>query len=88
MRVCVRACKSATDNCFRKHEMEKKRAYERRVREIEHALFTPLVLSESRRLAKEATNFYKRLASKLAECVREYVRTAFLHAYIRWCVRA
>ena len=46
--------------------MLKKRAYER-VREIEHASFTPLVLSASGGLAKEATNFYKRLASKLAE---------------------
>ena len=55
------------DKCFRKHEMEKKRAYEQRVREIEHASFTPLVLSASGGLAKEATNFYKRLASKLAE---------------------
>ena len=39
---------------FRKHEMEKKRAYEQRVREIEHASFTPLVLSASGGLAKEA----------------------------------
>ena len=31
------------DKCFRKHEMEKKRAYEQRVREIEHAL--PLLFS-------------------------------------------
>ena len=58
---------TTTDKCFRKHEMEKKRAYEQRVREIEHASFTPLVLSASGGLAKEATNFYKRLASKLAE---------------------
>ena len=46
--------------------MEKKRAYEQRVREIEHASFTPF-FSASGGLAKEATNFYKRLASKLAE---------------------
>ena len=42
-------------------------AYEKRVREIEHGSFTPLVLSASGGFAKEATNFYKRLASKLAE---------------------
>ena len=47
--------------------MEKKRAYKQRVREIEHASFIPLVLSASGGLAKEAKNFYKRLASKLAE---------------------
>ena len=55
------------DKCFRKHEMEKKRTYEQCVREIEHASFTPLVLSASGGLTKEATNFYKCLASKLAE---------------------
>ena len=58
---------TTTDKCFRKHEMEKKRADEQRIREIEHASFTPVVLSASGGLAKEATNFYKRLASKLAE---------------------
>ena len=47
--------------------MEKKRAYSQRVREIEHASFTPLVLSASGGFAKEATNFYKRLASLLAD---------------------
>ena len=55
------------EKCFRKHEMEKKRAYAQRVREIEHSSFTPLVMSASGGLAKEATNFYKRLASLLAD---------------------
>ena len=31
--------------CYRKHELEKKRHYEQRVREVEHASFTPLVFS-------------------------------------------
>ena len=52
--------------CYRKHERSKKRAYEQRVREVEHASFTPLVLSASGGMAREATNFYKNLASKLA----------------------
>ena len=55
------------DKCFLKHEKEKKRAYEQRVREVEHATFIPLVMSATGGLAKEATNFYKRLASLLAE---------------------
>ena len=55
------------DKCFLKHEKEKKRAYEVRVREVERAFFIPLVLSATGGLAKEATNFYKRLASLLAE---------------------
>ena len=53
--------------CFWKHELEKKRAYEQRILEIEHVSFTPLDLSASGGLAKESTNFYKNLASKLAE---------------------
>ena len=60
--------KNATkEKCFRKHELEKKRTYAERVREIEHGSFTPLVLSASGGFAKEETNFYKRLASLLAE---------------------
>ena len=58
---------SNLDKCFLKHEKEKKRAYEQRVREVEHASFVPLVMSATGGLAKEATNFYKRLASLLAE---------------------
>ena len=53
-------------SCYKKHEREKKRAYEQRIREIEHATFTPLVLAATVGLANEANVFYKRLASKLA----------------------
>ena len=52
--------------CYRKHELIQKRAYEQRIREIENASFTPLVLSATGGLAVEATVFYKRLASLLA----------------------
>ena len=51
---------------YRKHGRIKKRAYKQRIREIEHATFTPLVLSAAGGLAREATTFYKRLASMLA----------------------
>ena len=53
-------------HCYRKHESGKKCQYEQRVREVEHASFTPLVLSVTGGMANEATVFYKRLASKLA----------------------
>lgn len=52
--------------CYRKHENEKKRQYEQRVREIEHSSFTPLVMPATGGLAGEATVFYKRLASCLS----------------------
>ena len=55
------------DRCYTKHEREKVRAYGQRVREVEHATFVPLVMSATGGLAKQATNFYKRLASLLAD---------------------
>ena len=51
---------------YQRQESLKKRAYQQRIREIEHASFTPLVLSATGGLANEATIFYKRLASCLA----------------------
>ena len=51
---------------YRHHENLKKRHYERRVREIEHASFTPLIFSLTGGLGPTATVFYKRLASRLS----------------------
>ena len=53
-------------NCYRKREQEKKRQYEQRVREVEHASFTPLVMSATGGMANQATIFYKMIASSLA----------------------
>ena len=58
---------SSISNCYKKHENEKKRAYEQRIRNIEHSSFTPLVLSATGGMAKQSTTFYKRLASLLAD---------------------
>ena len=52
--------------CYKKHELIKKCAYEQRIQEVEHVTFTPLVLSATRGLTKEAYIFYKCLASMLA----------------------
>ena len=41
-------------------------SYGQRVRNIEHAVFTPLVLSTSGGMGREATTFYKRLADLLS----------------------
>ncbi len=51
--------------CYKKHEREKKISYEQRVREIEYVSFTPLVMSTTGGMGREATTFYKRLASLL-----------------------
>jgi len=52
---------------YRKHELEKKRAYQQRIQEVEHSSFTPLVLSATGGMGNEATTFYKHLASLLAQ---------------------
>ena len=57
---------SSLSACYKKHENSKKRAYGQRIREIEHASFTPVVVSATGGLAHEATCFYKRLASLLS----------------------
>ena len=47
---------------YRKHEQEKRRQYDQRVREVEQATFTPLVLSTTGGMGRGATTFYRRLA--------------------------
>ena len=58
---------STLSACYKKHEREKKRAYEQRVREVEHSSFTPLVLAATGGLGNEASSFYRRLASLLSQ---------------------
>ena len=58
---------SSMQSTYRKHEMEKKRSYEQRVLEVEHASFTPLVLSATGGMGSMAKTFYNRLASMLGE---------------------
>ena len=53
-------------SCYRKHEQIKKNIYEQRCRDIEHAWFTPLMVSATGGLANEASTFYKELALLLA----------------------
>ena len=47
--------------------MEKRRAYDERVREIKHGSFSPLVFSTSGGMDTTATIIYKRIASMLAD---------------------
>ena len=61
--------------CYRKHEMEKKRMYEQTTREVGHATFTSLVFSASGGFGKEATTFYKRLASSFEHWDQPYSGT-------------
>ena len=54
--------------CHRRLELDKRRSYEHRVREVElHGYFSPLVFSTSGGLGPTATVVYKRIASLIAE---------------------
>ena len=57
---------SQPESVYRRHENLKRRLYEQRVREVEHASFTPLVISLTGGLGTAATTTYKRLGSPLS----------------------
>ena len=60
-----------TTAAYRKHESAKKREYAQRVREVEHGVFTPLVLSATGGMGREAITFYKRLADGISRKERK-----------------
>lgn len=53
--------------CYRKNELEKRRAYDERIREIEHGSFSPLVFSAAGGMGETAKVVYKRIASLIAD---------------------
>lgn len=55
------------NSIYRQHEQRKRVEYGQRIREIERGTFTPLVFTTMGGMAGEATVFYKRLASLLAD---------------------
>ena len=52
---------------YARHEKEKRRQYEQRVREVDMSTFTPLVFSTAGGMGRAATATMQRLASLLAE---------------------
>ena len=75
-------------------EKEKKRAYLDRIREVEHGSFSPLVFTVNGGMAKEASTFYKRLASILAErwaqpysVTINWIRCGILFSLLRSSIR-
>ena len=58
---------SSISATYVRHEKAKKRSYEERLREIEHASFVPLVFSTTGGMGKQSASLYKRIASLIAE---------------------
>ena len=54
-------------SAYRRHEREKRRQYEQRVREIEHGHFSPLVFTTTGGMGDAASQVYRRLANLLTE---------------------
>ena len=59
-------CQKDLISLFRMHELEKKREYAERVREIERGTFNPLVFASTGGMAKECTICFKRIADILS----------------------
>ena len=86
--------KSSLSSVYRSHEREKRRAYCQRVTEVELGTFTPLVFSLTGGTAKEATVFYKRLASLLSDkwqhpysITLNWIRVSLGFCLLRSCIR-
>ena len=69
---------------LKKHESEKKRQYNRRVMEVEHGSFTPLIFTTTGVMSHECSIFHKSLAEKIStkrgeryEEVMRYLRVKF-----------
>ena len=65
------------ENILKKHENEKKRHYNRRIMDIEHGTFTPLVFSLNGGIGTECSMFHKHVAEKIAnktdECYEKII---------------
>ena len=70
--------------CYKKHEKEKRRVYDQRVREMERGTFTPLVLSATGGMGPAAQVFYGRLAALISEKQQQSYSTTM--GWIRCCL--
>ena len=64
---CASQQNSSIKSILKKHEQEKKRGYNRRVMEVEHGSFTPLVFTTTGVMGHECSVYHKNLAEKLSE---------------------
>ena len=58
---------TSVDKCYIRHEREKRRSYEERIREVELSSFTPLVFTTTGGAGPTATQMLKRLAALIAD---------------------
>ena len=58
---------TSLSQCYRRNELEKRRVYNERIREVEHGSFSPLVFSTAGGMGTTANVVYKRIASLIAD---------------------
>ena len=58
---------SSLSQCNRRNELGKRRAYDERIRKVEHGSLSPLVFSTAGGMGPIANVVYKRIASLIAE---------------------
>ena len=63
---CPSQQNSSLKAILKKHELDKKRCYNRRIMEVEHGSFTPLVFTTTGVMSHECTIFHKALAEKIS----------------------
>ena len=85
--------RSSLQACYRNHENAKKRAYNHRIREVEHGTFTPLIFSCTSGMGHVAVTTYKRLAALIAAKKDEpysatmgWIRCCFSFSFLRTVV--
>jgi hypothetical protein len=81
-------------SCYRKNEVEKKRKYDQRIRDVELGCFSPLIFSTSGGLGPTATIVFKNLATRIAEksnkhysTIMNYIRCRLSFSLIRSTIR-
>ena len=57
--------------CYEANEKEKKKSYNERILQVDHGTFTPIVLSATGGMGREAAKLYRRLAEMIAEKRRQ-----------------
>ena len=81
---CASQQNTSLKSVLRNHETTKKREYNRRIMEVEHGSFTPLIFTTTGVMAHECSVFHKTLAEKLStkkneryEDIVRYLRVKF-----------
>ena len=87
---CSSQQNTSIKSVLRKHELEKKRNYNRRVMEVEHGSFTPLIFTTTGVMGHECSKFHKSLAEKISvkqnekyEDIIRYLRVKFSYLALK-----